>query len=76
MFEVGILGIIMLLPIVALFFEGYNRKGIKQGFLNVFYFGIISTIVLSLSKHFGLDFIILIPFLFILFFLLKYLKKK
>lgn len=74
---IGLFGFIFLiLPIVALFYEGYNRKGLKQGVLNVLYFGMLSTLIIVLTVRYGLNFIMLIPLLFILFFFYKYKNKK
>ena len=74
---IGLFGFIFLiLPIVALFYEGYNRKGLKQGVLNVLYFGMLSTLIIFLTVRYGLNFIMLIPHLFILFFFYKYKNKK
>ncbi len=74
---IGLFGFIFLiLPIAALFYEGYKRKGIKQGVLNVLYFGTFSTLVIIFTMYYGLNFIMLIPFFFILFFFYKYKNKK
>lgn len=74
---IGLFGFIfLLLPIVALFYEGYKRKGLEQGILNVLYFGTLSTLVVFFTMYYGLNFIMLIPLIFILFFFYKYNNKK
>ena len=70
------IGFITLLPIIALFYDGYLKNGIKEGLVNLFLFGIISFIAGLLLKQFLMSFVLAIPSLFIFLILHKSIQKN
>lgn len=70
------IGFITLLPLIALFYDGYLKNGIKGGLINLFLFGVVSFIASLLLKQFLLSFVFAIPFLFVFLILHKSTQKN
>jgi hypothetical protein len=71
-----LLGLITLFPVIALFYDGYKRDGLKGGFLNLGYFTIIVLIAIFSIKVFGIYFALVIPVLFLIMLIFKFLTNS
>lgn len=68
--------LILVAPLIALFYDGYAKKGIKEGLLNVFWYGLVMSIALFFLYAYRLNFAFVVPVLFFFFILHKYLQKN
>ena len=71
-----VFSLILLAPLIALFYDGYLKNGIKEGFLNVFWYGVVTSTALLFLYLFGLNFVYIVPVLFVFLISQKFLQKK
>ena len=69
------LSLITVLPVIVLFYDGYKKNGLQGGFLNIGYFLLIVLIAIVSLKMYGIYFAFVIPVIFIILVLFKYLNK-
>ncbi|CAM3877545.1 hypothetical protein [Flavobacterium jumunjinense] len=71
-----ILKLIILLPLIALFYDGYLKNGIKGGLIYVFSFGLLLFIAGIFLKQFQLKFALSIPVLFLFLIVYNSIQKN